>query len=228
MLTTEGARMAASASKQLVDVDVRALRWHLKNLSGVLATASKLAGFSFFFSTFMLGTPGIKLNLHTRVVSGDVAFAAVAAMLVATCLFVLAAVISLVSIVWGTNCALHGSGAQRANAEFGIAFRSAAGCLLGGIVALMLALLLLACSGLVYGTPAAVGGAGNNSGAGVGGGMGVATSDTSASSSSKAAALAVLICVMTTLLLACPARDAVRYGHRWHFGFNGGGGNCRQ
>ena len=97
MLTTEGARMAASASKQLVDADVRALRWHLKNLSGVLATASKLAGFSFFFSTFMLGTPGIKLNLHTHVVSGDVAFAAVAAMLAATCLFVLAAVISLVS-----------------------------------------------------------------------------------------------------------------------------------
>ena len=218
MLTTEGARMAASASKQLVDVDVRELRWHLRNLSGVLATAAKLAGFSFFFCTFMLGTPGIKLKLHGRVISDDVAFAAVAAMLAATGLFVLAAVISLMSIVWGTNCALHGSGAKRASAEFGITFRRAVCCLLGGVVALMLALALVACSALAYGMPVAE--SAGNSGANMGG-MGGATSEQSASSLSKAAVLAVLICVVTTLVLACPAKDAVRYGYPY-CGFPGG------
>ena len=149
-------------------------------------------------------------------VSDDVAFAAVAIMQVATGLFVLAAVVALMSIVWGTNarCTL---GAKRASTEFGITFRRAVGCLLGGIIAMMFSL-LLACSSLAYGARTATGA--DNSGANKSmGDVGDATVDPSAHSSSKAAVLAVLLCVVTTLLLAYPARDAARCGYRNFGGF---------
>ena len=190
MLSTGEAQVRTAAAKQTVDLAMRELQWHVNNLGALTATGTRLAGFSHFATCFMLGTPGVKLGFHARVAAEDVAFASVACCVLATCCFVVAVVRSLASTIYGTTFALHaGNGAvEAANRRLGTQFRATAAFFLAGVVALMLALLLLACSSVAYG-------------AGSG----------TAASWPKAATLALSVCAVTTALLLLPRKDAARY-----------------
>jgi len=190
MLSTGEAQVRMAAAKQTVDVAMRELQWHVDNLGALTATGTRLAGFSHFATCFMLGTPGVKLGFHARVAAEDGAFASVACSVLATCCFVVAVVRSLASTIFGTTFALHaGDGAvEAANRRLGTQFHATAAFFLAGVVALMLALLLLVCSSVAYGA---------GSGA--------------AASWPKAATLALSVCAVTTALLLLPRKDAARY-----------------